>query len=1223
MKKSLFLLLALLTASLSASAYDFMVGGLCYNKNSDGTTVTLTYQNNSSPRYSNLSGNLTIPSTVTYSGTSYAVTIIGDNAFRECSGLTSVTIGNSVTTIGGYAFESCTGLTSVTIGNSVASIGNSAFRGCSGLTSVTIPNSVTTIGSYAFYGCSGLTSVTIGNSVTSIGGDSFRGCNSLRFILSHMINPRGDGSMFYQCPINSCILCVPSGSISQYSSTSPWSSFNNIKVYDFIKDEVCYHINDDNSSVSVTISDVKGNVTIPKSVSYNGKTYSVTSIDDYSFYNRIGLTGTLSIPTSVKSIGAFAFSGCRGMTTLTLPANVTTLGIGAFSCCTGLKTVNWNIKSYSDFTSSSGPFNGLTGITNFTFGSSVQKIPAYLCYGMNGLTSVTIPAAVTSIGANAFSGCSGMTSVNISDLVAWLNIDFASAYSNPLSCGHNLYLNGTKVTNLVIPNTVTAIKIVAFYGCRGLTSVTIPNSVTSIGNSAFRGCSGLTSVTIPNSVTSIGNYAFSGCSGLTSVTIPNSVTSISGYAFESCSGLTSVTIPNSVTSIGNSAFYDCRGLTGTMTIPAAVTSIGDKAFYGCSGLTTLTLSANVTTLGTGAFSFCTGLKTVNWNIKSCTDFTSSSSPFNGLTGITKFTFGSSVQKIPDYLCYEMSGISSITIPSSVTSIGTTSFGNCTGLKDINYNASNCVTGQLVIPSLETLILGTTVKSIPSEKAFYGCTNLKKIVCNATTPPTNVNSLTFPVKTYLAVPKNLVSVYQQKYTDYMYSSKFTRILPLPLYSFDIPDVTKNGMNYSVINYGRTEEKVSYSEVGVYGNMKKQKASVNSSYDNYFYFKNNSLTNLIPGSSCEVRPYAIIDGKEYAGYWGTNITVDPVQSAYNSTVAPSSLVMTDNTEMPGGISFKKSRLTLDNKSYESYGNAIIVTGLKPNKYYSGTYSVEVSEGTVNNTNVSFYTPSLSLNNQAAKMLTNSTALLQSFTNLSEEETSCGFNWKRYDAPDEMLGNPVYCPVYDGMMMGTLKNLPEGVYYKYRPFYRASDGTLYYGEWVAFYTGDANVQFDPVAHTYDNARVSGSQSIIQGIAIRGSQEITEQGFEYWIDNTKNSMVIDGEENVTIKASSISKVTATGERMSATLNSLKGNTTYAFRAYVKTASGTTYGELRTFRTPVVQASGDVNCDGVVTSYDVTALYNYLLNNDMTHYSTCDINGDGQVTAADVTAIYDILLGN
>ena len=123
------LLLALLPQA--AEAYDFMVDGLCYNKNSDGTSVTVTYQNTSSPRYSNLSGNLVIPETVTYSDISYSVTSIGNYAFYGCSGLTSVTIPNSVTSIGGDAFSGCTGLTSITIPNSVTSIGARAFLNCS------------------------------------------------------------------------------------------------------------------------------------------------------------------------------------------------------------------------------------------------------------------------------------------------------------------------------------------------------------------------------------------------------------------------------------------------------------------------------------------------------------------------------------------------------------------------------------------------------------------------------------------------------------------------------------------------------------------------------------------------------------------------------------------------------------------------------------------------------------------------------------------------------------------------------------------------------------------------------------------------------------------------------------------------------------------------------------------------------------------------------------
>ena len=163
------LLLALTATAASAYYYDFEVGGIYYNKNSDGTSVSVTYKDYN---YNSYSGSVTIPSQVTYNGKTYSVTAIGYQAFTCCPGLNSVKIPNSVTEIGSSAF-SCSSLTSVTIGNSVTSIGSYAFLKCSSLTSVTIPNSVTSIGSGAFSKCNSLTTVTIGNSVTSIGYQAF------------------------------------------------------------------------------------------------------------------------------------------------------------------------------------------------------------------------------------------------------------------------------------------------------------------------------------------------------------------------------------------------------------------------------------------------------------------------------------------------------------------------------------------------------------------------------------------------------------------------------------------------------------------------------------------------------------------------------------------------------------------------------------------------------------------------------------------------------------------------------------------------------------------------------------------------------------------------------------------------------------------------------------------------------------------------------------------
>ena len=154
MKKILSLILLALLP-LVANAYDAEIDGIYYNLHKNGWTAEVTRNPN---KYT---GAVNIPATVTYEGFTYSVTTILNEAFYECTSLTSVTIGNSVTTIGYWAFLGCSGLTSVTIPNSVTILGDSAFLGCSSLTSITIPNSVISIGDGAFEGCSSLSSVQI------------------------------------------------------------------------------------------------------------------------------------------------------------------------------------------------------------------------------------------------------------------------------------------------------------------------------------------------------------------------------------------------------------------------------------------------------------------------------------------------------------------------------------------------------------------------------------------------------------------------------------------------------------------------------------------------------------------------------------------------------------------------------------------------------------------------------------------------------------------------------------------------------------------------------------------------------------------------------------------------------------------------------------------------------------------------------------------------------
>ena len=279
--KVLFVLAILIANSISASAIEFTVDGVRYSVNNDNTTVTVAgYLSDSKP-----TGDLNIPESVTYGGISYPVISIGDGAFNNCIGLTSVTIPNSVTSIGHYAFNGCSGLTSVSIPNSVTSIGVGAFSGCSGLTSVTIPNAVTSIGESVFSYCSGLTSVTIPNSVTSIDDGAFGGCSALT-------------------------------SIKVESGNSVYDSRENCNA--IIK-----------TATNTLITGCK-NTIIPN---------SVISIGDYAFSACSGLT-SVTIPNSVTSIGYYAFHDCIGLTSVTIGNSVTSIGSEAFSFCSGLTRID-------------------------------------------------------------------------------------------------------------------------------------------------------------------------------------------------------------------------------------------------------------------------------------------------------------------------------------------------------------------------------------------------------------------------------------------------------------------------------------------------------------------------------------------------------------------------------------------------------------------------------------------------------------------------------------------------------------------------------------------------------------------------------------------------------------------------------------------------------------------------------------------------------------------
>ena len=543
------------------------------------------------------------------------------------------------------------------------------------LTSVTIPDGVTAIADKAFENHKALLHVSIPPSVTTIGRDAFRGCDNMT-------------GVFITDLAAWCRL-------SFQMDSNPWNV-----VWD------------------------------------NPLWYA------HNLYLNGSLIRNMEIPKNVSSIGKHTFRGCTSLTRVLIPRNVTYIDAGAFADCGNLKefavaedsrhyksvdgllltkdgrtlvAVPGGIEAvkipYGVVTIGDYAFLGCNKLSKVSIPDGVTSI-GYRAYAKcNGLESIEIPPSVTKIRADAFVSCNRLKSVYITDIAAWCRVSLDHyGDGSPFRYTGSIYLNGSEIKDLRIPNDVKEISGYVFSGCDSLIRVTIPRTVERIGSGAFAKCgnltcidvtgsnknyksddgllltkngrtlvavpAGLENVKVPNGVVAIGDRSFWGCNRLSEIKIPHGVSSISFNAFAHCAGLASVTIPDTVTSIAGWAFFDCKGLSNVV-IPRSVRRMGPGVFQQCK-FRSITIPGSVDEIEENAFlwSFIEnvtiqdGVKRIGRAAFSHTRIKSISVP-NSVTNIAAEAFNDCKQ------------LESVTVPEGLTNIHERAFVGCGKLLDAN------------------------------------------------------------------------------------------------------------------------------------------------------------------------------------------------------------------------------------------------------------------------------------------------------------------------------------------------------------------------------------------------------------------------------------------------------------------------------------------------------------------------------------------------------------
>jgi len=607
-------------------------------------------------------------------------------------------------------------------------------------------------------------------------------------------------------------------------------------------------------------------------------------------------------------------------------------------------------------------------------------------------------------------------------------------------------------------------------------------------------------------VSAIGFEAFSGCTGMTSIVIPNTVTELGSFAFHGCTSLTSVIIPESVKELGTCyTFGGCTSLKSVI-IPNSVTEIPSDCFESCTSLTSITIPNTVTIIRHNAF--------------------------NGCTSLTSIVIPNSIAEIEWRAFYGCTSLTSITIPQNFVSIETEAFDN-TGWYNEQADGvlylNNVVIGYKgEMPNDADIIINNGATAIASG-SFQGCTNLTSI--------TIPNSITKIGRYAFSGCTNLWAFGES-------SASYSTVT--------LPKVNAWGFKGVSCGLGKSNDGVHVydknytSEIEIYEGGEIIRG-VHSGAKHYYY------------------PIMVLPNGTFSILDGSCITIETkkITASLNVTcISPTSI--SGNVTYEKGDAVETIEEGVSDLNATMKGNKFMATGLEPNTEYTfkgflDLYYNGIKTGRIRSDSKVVTTSALELTTLKPKVVNSTCAIAAATTNISEEETNVGFQWKKYEAPESLDPNEGYSRIYDGQIEGYIKNL-QGTYYNVRAFYKSADETYYYGDWVTFDQTDFSY-FEPTVHTYEATDVTHNSAKVKGYVMQGTDEVTEQGFEYWVcGNASSARKV--RAMMGAASADVTTVLATGQVMTATLDGLQPCTTYTCRAFVTTTGGTTYGEEQTFTT-------------------------------------------------------------